>query len=102
MSSLSKKLRNLTDTIFPGTGSQAEAAGSAAADIAKGIVNPKQPEVPGMPGSAPNMQDPAIAEAERREREAQMKARGRASTILTGGTGDTSTATTAKRKLMGI
>lgn len=64
---------------------------------------PKMPDVPAAPLTPDT--DPAaqakIAEAERLEREAQLRARGRASTILTGGAGDTSTANTARRTLLG-
>ncbi len=49
--------------------------------------------------------DPAaqarIAEAERLEREAQARARGRASTVLTSGEGDTSEASLVRRILGG-
>lgn len=64
---------------------------------------PKMPDVPAAPLTPDT--DPAaqakIAEAERLEREAQLRARGKASTVLTGGLGDTSTASTARRALLG-
>lgn len=82
------------DTVFPWLGT-----GSAAVDA----LTPKMPDVPGAPLTPDT--DPAaqaaIAEAERLEREAQLRARGRASTVLTGGAGDTSTASTARRALLG-
>jgi hypothetical protein len=50
---------------------------------------------------APTGADPAIAEAQRLEREAQLRARGRASTIATSGEGDTSRPSLARRVLLG-
>lgn len=60
----------------------------------------------GMPQSqmpeAPSYTDPAVQAAARAQETATANARGRQSTILTGGEGDTSTVTTAKRDLLGI
>lgn len=67
---------------------------------------PEAPAAPPPPPPAPNPEkDPATAsalnEAERKRRQAEAAATGRASTILTGGLGDTSTASTAKAVLLG-
>ena len=64
------------------------------------------PDVP-PPGAAPLTpdMDPAAQaardEAQLRERKSQLRARGRASTIATGGQGDLSVASTARRTLLG-
>lgn len=50
---------------------------------------------------APTMSDPEVDEAQRKEREAQLRARGRASTIATSGQGDTSRPSLARRVLLG-
>lgn len=61
---------------------------------------PDAPELPEAP-KAPTIDDPAVADAAKREREAQLKAKGRASTILTGAEGDTSKPNLARRQLLG-
>lgn len=80
------------DSIIPGLGSASAVAGAVAA--------PELPDITAAP-LAPTGADPAVAEAERREREAQLRARGRQSTIATSGQGDLSTPNLAKRKLLG-
>lgn len=64
------------------------------------LLTPKMPAIPAMP-AAPKMSDPEIENAKRRElaRIAQMK--GRSSSILTGGQGDTSAAPVQYKTLMG-
>lgn len=62
---------------------------------------PKVPSV-AAPAPPPTMSDPSVAEARRKAIEdSARKARGRASTILTGGQGDTSNAPVAKKSLLG-
>ncbi len=64
------------------------------------LFSPKMPAVPALP-AAPKMSDPEIEDARRKEllRISQMK--GRTSSILTGGQGDTSTAPVQYKTLMG-
>lgn len=69
------------------------------------IGGPKAPSAP-PPPPAPNPdKDRATADAlnaeERKRRQVEAAASGRASTVLTGGLGDTSTATTARAVLLG-
>jgi len=61
---------------------------------------PSTPSVP-TPPPAPSMADPAVEEARRKQIEAQKRAKGRASTILTGGQGDTTTPELGKKTLLG-
>jgi hypothetical protein len=67
---------------------------------ALGYATPKLPNAPRMP-KPPTPEDPDVQEAMERERLAQMRAMGRASTILTGGQGLQDSATTARRTLLG-
>lgn len=64
---------------------------------------PQAPEIPNIPGivSAPTEDDAAIREAASKQRELEKKRKGRASTILTGGSGDDSTAPTTRKILLG-
>lgn len=58
------------------------------------------PQLPPEP-VAPTREDPAIAEARRKELIAQRKTRGAAGNLLTGGTGVQSPANTNLKQLMG-
>ena len=51
--------------------------------------------------TAPTMEDPAVEEARRRAEEAELRARGRRATILTGGEGATDLAPTRRKRLLG-
>jgi hypothetical protein len=62
--------------------------------------SPKMPDP--TPPPAPSQNDPAVEEARRKEIVAATKMKGRASMLLTGGAGDTSTAPTARRVLLGV
>jgi len=61
---------------------------------------PKMPD-PAPVQEAPTTEDPAVEEARRKEIVATLNARGRASTMLTGGLGDTSAASIGRRTLLG-
>ena len=75
------------------------APGASTAQIAvDATAAPKLPDLTAAP-AAPTGAD--TAEAQRLEREAQLRARGRASTIATSGQGDTSRPTLARRFLLG-
>lgn len=80
------------DSVLPGLGSASAVAGALSA--------PELPD-PAPAPLAPTGADPAIAEAQRLEREAALRARGRQSTIATSGQGDLSVPSLAKRKLLG-
>lgn len=67
------------------------------------IFSPSAPSVP-PPPPVPTFEDPAIEEARKKRRLAELTRRGRAATVLTGGTGDPSTARTDRpglHKLLG-
>ena len=61
------------------------------------------PKVPKAPAAVPSVQeqDPAVQSAMDRERRRQAAALGRRSTLLTGGSGLTSPATTTTKTLLG-
>ncbi len=61
---------------------------------------PSPPSLP-PPPPAPSREDPAVEEARRRQLRAARQARGRASTILTGGEGDVSPAPAIRKALLG-
>ncbi len=61
---------------------------------------PSPPSLP-PPPPAPSREDPAVEEARRRQAIAARQARGRASTILTGGEGDASPAPAVRKALLG-
>jgi hypothetical protein len=61
---------------------------------------PRMPTA-GAAGATPELGDPAVQAAAEEERRRLLNARGRASTILTGGQGLTSAAPTASRALFG-
>lgn len=61
---------------------------------------PKTPPVE-TPKPPPQLNDPAIEDARRREQEAARKAKGRSSTMLTGGLGVTAAAPVARPTLLG-
>jgi hypothetical protein len=62
---------------------------------------PSMPAPPPPPPPPPTTDSAAVEEAARNERRARAASTGRASTILTGGTGDAADATTAKAVLLG-
>jgi hypothetical protein len=64
----------------------------------KGVPSPQQIQ---NPQAAPTLTDPAVQLAAQQQQFAGQQAAGRASTILTGGQGDTSTLTTNKKALLG-
>lgn len=70
---------------------------------AVGGLMPKAPETPAVPKveAAPTEDDAAIKDAAAKDRELEKKRKGRASTILTGSEGDTSTAPTTRKILLG-
>lgn len=59
-----------------------------------------KPPAPPPPVPMPTREDPAIAESKQRQRMSEIARKGRASTILTGGLGDTSEPET-KRPTLG-
>lgn len=59
------------------------------------------PKMPPPAPPAPTTDTAAVEDAARRERMSRVAAGGRASTILTGGMGDTSTPASAKATLLG-
>ncbi|MFN0043572.1 MAG: hypothetical protein ACKVSF_10230 [Alphaproteobacteria bacterium] len=61
---------------------------------------PSPPPPPPLP-PLPSREDPAIEEARRRQLVAARRAKGRASTILTGGAGDPSDAPVQRKTLLG-
>lgn len=82
----------------------------AGEQIAQGIGNAASPESPGAPQGiaappSPTSEDPAAAKKAQEAADAaalsERKARGRASTILTGGKGVLGSATTSRRTLLG-
>lgn len=67
-----------------------------------GFFSPSPPSPPPPPPPPPTITDPSVEEARRKAIEdSARKARGRASTILTGGQGDLSEAPVAKKTLLG-
>ena len=60
------------------------------------------PSPPAAPPPAPEKSDAEVQDAALRERERARRARGRATTILTGGAGDTSEAPTGNKHLLGM
>ena len=62
--------------------------------------SPSLPAPPPTP-AAPTREDPAVADARRKEQQLATKAKGRRSTLLTGGEGDSSDANLAKKTLLG-
>ncbi len=66
-----------------------------------GFFSAPSPPPPPPPPPPPTRDDSAVEEARRKQLEAARKARGRASTILTGGMGDESPAPVAKKSLLG-
>lgn len=88
-----------TATVLALAGVAASVGGTAFSALSpRGGGAPPQSQMP----QAPSYTDPAIQAAARAQETATANARGRQSTILTGGGGDTSTVTTAKRDLLGI
>jgi hypothetical protein len=75
------------------------AATGGASELLRGL-SPGIPK-PGAAGATPQFGDSAVQTAAEEERRRLLNARGRASTILTGGQGLTSTASTASRALFG-
>lgn len=74
-----------------------QATGKALSDAIK----PDFPEPPAMPGPPPAGADPAVIRAQEEERKRRMLSTGRASTMLTGGTGVEGGTTSARRMLLG-
>jgi hypothetical protein len=70
-----------------------------------GGLMPKAPDTPAIQKAEeappPKEDDAAIKDAAAKDRELEKKRKGRASTILTGGEGDTSTAPTTRKILLG-
>lgn len=64
------------------------------------FLSPSIPSAPQNP-TPPSMADPAVEEARRKQIEAQKRAKGRSSTILTGGQGDTTAPELGKKQLLG-
>lgn len=62
---------------------------------------PSPPSPPPPPPPPPTREDPAVEEARRRILAATRRAKGRASTILTGGQGDTADAPVERKTLLG-
>ncbi len=62
---------------------------------------PSPPSPPPPPPPPPTREDPAVEEARRRALAANRRAKGRASTILTGGEGDASTPPIERKSLLG-
>lgn len=88
-----------TATILAGAGLALGVGGMAYSLLSPkgGGVMPQQQQI-----SPPSYTDPAVQAAARAQETAEANAKGRASTILTGGLGDTSDTTTAKRSLLGV
>lgn len=59
------------------------------------------PPPPPPPPPAPKAEDPEVAEARRRQQIQASRSKGRATTLLTGASGDTSTATVERKSLLG-
>jgi hypothetical protein len=59
------------------------------------------PSAPAPPPPVPTLANPAVLDAERQQEASQAQAAGRASTLLTSGTGVTSQPTLAKKTLLG-
>lgn len=53
----------------------------------KSFFSPPKPDIPTAPAAAPKRSDPAIADARKKARDAELRRRGRRSTIITGGPG---------------
>jgi len=62
---------------------------------------PKPPPLPPAPPPPPEQNDPAVLDARKREIDAASKARGRKSTLLTGGEGITEAGNLARKTLLG-
>ena len=56
-------------------------------DVIKGFISPKTPRLPPAPPAPPTRDDPAIAAAGKKQQAADLRRRGRRSTIITGGQG---------------
>lgn len=65
-----------------------------------GAAAPKPPPVPQVV-PAPTPEDPAVEEARQREIRQARAAKGRSSTLVTGGLGDTSEAPVVRKRLLG-
>ena len=64
------------------------------------LVKPQIP-IPPAPPSLPTGDDPAVLEAKKKQREADLKRKGRASTIVTGGAGVTGDAPLSQPQALG-
>ncbi len=66
-----------------------------------GLFGGSASSAPAPPPPVPTLANPAVLDAERQQAAAQAQAAGRASTLLTGGTGVSSQPTLAKKTLLG-
>ncbi len=63
--------------------------------------SPPKPSIPAAPAPLPERDDPAIAEAKEKTRQAELRRKGRQATILTSGRGVTSDATIERPEALG-
>lgn len=74
--------------------------GDTGSFITENILGLEKPEMPSM-SRVPNANDAEVQKKMQAAAAAERKAQGRASTLLTGGTGDQSQATVSRRTLLG-
>lgn len=67
----------------------------------KSFLSPPKPPTPTPPPPLPTREDPAVAEAARRERLAAAQRRGRRATLITGGQGAEGEAPVERKTLLG-
>ncbi len=93
---------SISATTLAAAGLAVTAAGTAYSILSR----PSAPSAPGpqsigTPPAVPSLQDPSVMAAADAQATAAANAKGRASTILTSGQGDTSPLTTQKKQLLG-